>query len=205
MALLSVEPGELKRLIRQRRVTGADRFDEVWEGVYVMAPLADNEHQRLGLDLAIAIKEALGLVDQVQIFAGCNVSDQAKRWRRNYRCPDVAVFLPGNPAEDRKTHWFGGPDFAVEVVSPHDRSRDKFDFYRKVRVGELLLVDRRPWKLELFRSERDGWNLVGRQTLEEFAGFLPGVALGLNFKLIPHLPRPRIEVVRAHPRKKWLV
>jgi len=205
MALLSLDPGELKRLIRQRRVTGADRFDEVWDAVYVMAPLADNEHQRLGLDFAIAIKEALNLGDQAQIFAGCNVSDQLKRWRRNYRCPDVAVFLPGNLAEDRKTHWFGGPDFAAEIISPRDRSRDKFDFYRKVGVRELLLVDRSPWKLELFRCERDGWNLVGQSKLEDSADFLPSVALGLKFKLIPHLPRPRIEVSRAHPRKKWLV
>jgi hypothetical protein len=45
MALVSLEPSEFKRLVRQRRVTGADRFDEVWDGVYVMAPLADNEHQ----------------------------------------------------------------------------------------------------------------------------------------------------------------
>jgi hypothetical protein len=59
MALVSLEPTELKRLVRQRRDSGADRFDEVWDGVYVMAPLADNEHQSLDLDLAIAFKEAL--------------------------------------------------------------------------------------------------------------------------------------------------
>jgi len=44
MALVSLEPTELKRLIiRQRRESGADRFDEVWDGVYVLAPLADNQ------------------------------------------------------------------------------------------------------------------------------------------------------------------
>ena len=62
---------------------------------------------------------------RIRIFPGCNVSDRPKRWKKNYRCPDVAVFLPGNPAEDRETHWFGGPDFAVEILSPYDRSREK--------------------------------------------------------------------------------
>ena len=90
---------------------------------------------------------------QFKVFAGCNVSDQPKRWKRNYRCPDVAVFLPGNPAEDRKTHWFGGPDFAVEIISRFDRSREKFGFYKSVGVRELLLVDRHPWALELYRAD----------------------------------------------------
>ena len=61
VALVSLEPSELKRLIRQRRRCGGDRYDEVWDGVYVMAPLADNEHQSLGLKLAIALSDALAL------------------------------------------------------------------------------------------------------------------------------------------------
>ena len=35
------------RLRAERERTGADRYDEVWEGVYVMNPLPDNEHQKL--------------------------------------------------------------------------------------------------------------------------------------------------------------
>jgi Uma2 family endonuclease len=205
MALVSLEPSELKRLVRQRRVTGADRFDEVWDGVYVMAPLADNEHQSLGLNLAIAFKDALDSAEPIQIFAGCNVSDQPKRWKHNYRCPDVAVFLPGNPAEDRKTHWYGGPDFAVEVISRFDKSREKFGFYKSVGVRELLLVDRHPWSLELHRSGTVDWTLVGRADLESSAGPLSSTALGVTFQLVPGIARPQIEIVRKSPPKKWLV
>ena len=32
MAIVSLEPGELKRLISRRRRAGGDRWDEVWEG-----------------------------------------------------------------------------------------------------------------------------------------------------------------------------
>jgi Uma2 family endonuclease len=196
MAIVSLEPGELKRLIRRRRQAGGDRWDEVWDGVYVMPPLADNEHQGLGLELAIGLHSALGPDPGVQIFAGCNISDQPKRWRRNYRCPDVAVFLPGNPAEDRGTHWFGGPDLAVEITSRFDRSREKFAFYAKVKVRELLLVDRRPWQLELHRRIEDGWVLVDKSALDAPSG-LRSEVLPVIFRLVSGAKRPTIEVTRA--------
>jgi Uma2 family endonuclease len=198
MAIVSLDPGELKRLIRRRRDSGGDRWDEVWNGVYVMPPLADNEHQRLGLELAIDIRNVLGPDERIQLFAGCNISDQPKRWRRNYRCPDVAVFLPGNPAEDRGSHWFGGPDFAVEITSRFDRSREKFGFYAKVGVRELLLVDRNPWQLELYRRDGDRWELVGRCRLDD-AVVLSSQVLPLAFRLISGPRRPKIQVGRANP------
>jgi Uma2 family endonuclease len=198
MAIVSLEPGELKRLIRERRDSGSDRWDEVWDGVYVMPPLADNEHQRMGLDLGIDIRNALGPDERIQIFAGCNVSDQPKRWRRNYRCPDVAVFLPGNPAEDRGSHWFGGPDFAIEILSPFDRSREKFGFHAKVGVRELLLVDRRPWQLEIHRLEGDRFVRTGRSNLDDSTA-LPSQILPLTYRLVHGLTRPKIEVSRTKP------
>jgi Uma2 family endonuclease len=205
VALVSLEPNELKRLVRQRRDSGADRFDEVWDGVYVMAPLADNEHQRLGLKLAIGLTDALGSSDTIQIFAGCNVSDQPTRWKRNYRCPDLAIFLPGNAAIDRKTHWYGGPDFAIKVMSRFDRSREKFDFYKKVGVRELLLIDRHPWMLERYRVERADSTLVGRAALADPPSAILSDVLGLAFQLVPSRNRPQIEIVGKEPTKKWLI
>ena len=109
MALVSLEPSELEATgptaSRYRACRTASGRGVGW-WLHVMASvLADNEHQSLGLNLVIAFKDALDWQELVQIFAGCNVSDQAQHWKHNYRCPDVAVFLPGNSAEDRKTHW----------------------------------------------------------------------------------------------------
>jgi Uma2 family endonuclease len=199
MAIVSLEPGELKRLISRRRRAGADRWDEVWDGVYVMPPLADNEHQRIGLDMAISLRDILGPGDGLQIFAGCNVSDQPRRWRRNYRCPDLAVFLPGNPAEDRGSHWFGGPDFAAEVLSRRDRSREKLGFYAALGVRELLLVDRDPWKLEPYRRDGDRWTLAGIRALDGDATPLRSEVLPAAFRLVPGPNRPRVEVLRIDP------
>jgi Uma2 family endonuclease len=204
MTIVSIEPGEFKRMIRERRKFGGDRYDEVWDGVYVMSPWADNQHQRLAARLVVVFTLALGA--DIQIFAGCNVSDRPKRWQKNYRCPDVAVFLPGNLAEDRQTHWFGGPDFAVEIMSRNDRSREKFDFYFKVGVRDLLLINRRPWRLELYRSEETEWKNVGHSALGDgAASVLHSEVLELGFRLVKGTNRPQIEVSRITSKERWLV
>jgi len=203
MALLSVNPVDLAHLIRERRECGGDRYDEVWDGVYVMSPLADNEHQQLGFDLASAIKMGLVQDQRIRIFPGCNVSSRSQRWKRNYRCPDVAVFLPDNPAEDRKTHWFGGPDFAVEIQSPFDRSREKFGFYAKVGVRELMFVARRPWSLELHRRAGLEWHLVGKSEPAVKSLLLKSAVFPLGFRLVPGTNRPRIEVSQIESNLCW--
>src|SRR5207253_305814 len=70
-------------------------------------------------------------------------------------------------ARDCGTHWCGGPDFCVEIASPGDRSRDKLAFYAGIGVRELLLVDRDPWALELFRLSAGRLEPVGRSDLSK--------------------------------------
>jgi Uma2 family endonuclease len=84
------------------------------------------------------------------VLAGANVSDRVEGWEHNYRCPDVVVVLPGSAARDADTHWVGGPDLVVEVVSPNDRSLEKLGFYAALGVGEALLVNRDSKTAELF-------------------------------------------------------
>ena len=202
MEALILDPDLRKRLIRERRRTGADRFDEVWDGVYVMSPPADNLHQKLASRLTVVIDQAIGGPAAGTVFTGVNVSDQEAYGKRNYRCPDVAVFFPGNPAQDRGTHWFGGPDFAIEVISRYDRSRRKLPFYAKVSVRELLLVDRRPWALELYRMHEDAMELVGK-SVPETSALLSSVVLPVSFRLLPGTPNPRIEVIRNDGTQTW--
>jgi Uma2 family endonuclease len=195
MPAMVLDPDLVKRLKRERAITGADRFDEVWDGVYVMAPLANNEHQYLMLQLALAIAAAIRMPEEGVVFPGCNLSDREEGWKRNYRCPDVAVFLAGNPAKDCDTHWFGGPDFAVEIVSPKDRSRDKLDFYFKVGVRELLVVDRKPWKLELYRNDGNALTLAGVCPAAKPKPLDISV-IPFRFSLAAGQPRPKLVVVR---------
>jgi len=114
---------EWKEILRKRRALGHDRKDEVWNGVYFMAPDPTNSHQRLTSRIEDALEASAPVGSNVQ--AGGNVSDRKKGWKLNFRCPDVMVFLPGNPAEDCETHYAGGPDFLVEVVKPWRPEREK--------------------------------------------------------------------------------
>jgi len=203
MDLLILDPQLKSALIRQRRRRGLDHHDEVWEGVYVMSPLADDEHQELVGNLTHSFVVTIAYAGLGKVRPGVNVSDRADRWKRNYRCPDVVVFLNGTKARNLATHWLGGPDFAVEVVSRYDRSRKKLDFYAKVGTRELLLVDRYPWALELYRlSEAGTLDLVGRSAVEQ-PDILTSVILPLTFRLQAAEKRPRIAISHTDGVQTW--
>jgi Uma2 family endonuclease len=203
MKLLVNDPDQAKRLIRERRRSGGDRYDEVWNGVYVMSPLADNEHQKLITRLSTAIDSVVGERPGANVLAGANVTDRRDEWTKNFRCPDVVAFLPGNPAENFGSHWFGGPDFAVEVISRQDRSRKKLNFYAKVGVRELLLVDRSPWRLELYRLIGGRFEPAG---ISEPDGgeILTSAVLDMTFRLVTGQTRPQIEVACPADGRTWL-
>ncbi len=51
-------------------------------------------------------------------------------------------------------------------TSPDDRAREKLAFYAKVGTREVLLVDRDPWALELFRLREGRLAQVSRSTTD---------------------------------------
>src|SRR5438876_69925 len=99
-SLLVCDPQESQKLIAQRKATGLDRFDEVWEGVYVMPPIANNEHQALASRIGGILQPLGPWPEGGTVYVGVNVSDREQGWEHNYRVPDVAAFLKGNPARD---------------------------------------------------------------------------------------------------------
>ena len=195
MPLIVCDPQVEKRLIARRKKLGLDRYDEVWDGVYVMSPLPNPEHQELIGDFVAALKAFIPRAEG-RVYPGLNVSDRGKGWRKNYRCPDVAIYLKDNPVKEYKAHFCGGPDWAAEIVSPGDRSREKFDFYAKIGVRELLVIDREPWALELYVLKRKSLKLVGRSTSEDQAP-LSSTLFPITFRLLPGEPRPLIEVATS--------
>jgi Uma2 family endonuclease len=203
VATLVIDPKIEEELLENRRAWGGDKFDEVWDGVYVMAPLANVEHMQLMGNLSAAFINAFAQQPEVRVFPGVNVSDRQQNWKENYRCPDVAVVLPGSRAIDCDTFYFGGPDFVVEIVSDYDRSREKFDFYSRVGVREMLLVDRNPWQLELYRLIGSELKLVGNsEPLGQQS--LASQVLPLTFRLLSRPSgRPQIEIVKPASNERW--
>lgn len=196
-----------RSLHRRRKKAGADRWDEVWEGVYIVSPLPNVQHQELVGTVYAILAGAIAYGGRGRVFPGVNVSDQPKRWQRNYRCPDVAVYLETTSAEDRGTHWFGGPDLAVEIVSPGENPHAKLDFYAKVETRELLVIDRDPWRMELFRLTGGELASVG---VSEITGEQPGTTLAsetvpFTWRLVPGRDRPKIEMTGIESGQAWHV
>jgi Uma2 family endonuclease len=191
------------RIIAERRLSGADRYDEVWDGEYVMSPLANNEHQLLASRLSAIFHEVLGNRADVWSLAGANVSDQETDWTKNFRCPDVVVVLPGSRAQNRGTHWFGGPDLVVEIVSEGDASYEKFDFYGAIAVREAVIIDRDPWSLEIYATDNSGsMALAGRCDLEK-GGFVASKVLDAELRLVLQRTRPAIEILHPASGRMW--
>jgi Uma2 family endonuclease len=170
----------------------------------MMAPLPNAEHQQIAVRLAAIFEECIGWNDEAFVLAGTNVSDRRKGWETNYRCPDVAVYLPGTRATNCRTHWLGGPDFAVEIASEDDLTRDKMPFYSKVGTRELLIVDRDPWSLELLRLVGKKLKSVGTSSGKR-AVALQSRVLPFSFRLVGGKLRPMIEVIRSTDGKTWRV
>lgn len=202
MAVL-IKDRELAREVReQRKRLGHDKYDEVWDGVVVVPALPNNEHQRIVQRLSTPFSAVIDWDGGDQVLPGANVSDREKDWKENYRCPDLVVYLAGNPATDEGTHWHGGPDLAVEIVSPEDDPREKLDFYAKVGTKEVLIVDRHPWALELYQLRRRRFRTAGRSDTSNPAVLTSGV-LPLTFQLRDGTPRPTIIVTHAATGQVW--
>ena len=198
------DPSTVKEIRSERSKKGLDKYDEVWNGVVVVMPLPNNEHQTLVGKLTLTVGAALDWPNDHRILPGINLSDRVKGWKKNYREPDFAVFLDTNPAKDCVTHWVGGPDFLVEIVSPDDQTREKLPFYEKVGTREVLVIDRDPWKLELYKLVEGKLNLIG--TAKPGTGKpLSSDVLPVSFSLEAGDPGPKLVVRKTGSSQEWKI
>ena len=204
MATLITDPGLQQQLLAERVEWGGDIFDEVWEGTYIMTPSPNLEHQDISTGLVTVFRVAIDWPGLGKVYHVVNVSDREQGWKRNYRVPDIAVALNGTQVRFCDTHFCGGPDLVVEIVSPYDLSRDKLKFYGTVGVREVMLIDRDPWCLELYRLDEDELRLFGKSRLDEPA-LLSSAVVPLSFRLLPGQPRPQIEVTHRDGVQRWIV
>jgi Uma2 family endonuclease len=203
MATVVMDRKFAELLREERAAAGSDRWDEVWEGTYMMSPLPNNEHQQIATRIGAICEEIVGWGgNSAVVLVGTNVSDREEGWEHNYRCPDVVVYLPGTTAKNCDTHWCGGPDFGVEIASRDDATREKIGFYAKVRTGELLIVDREPWQLELLRLDGGELKSVGVSTIDS-GHELRSAVLPLIFRLTSGETRPTIQVAHPVDEKTW--
>ena len=204
MAVMVLDPYTEERLLAERAGTDGDQYDEVWEGVYVVTPLPNNDHQEIVGEFVSILTEVIRRPGLGKVFPGVNLSDREEDWKQNYREPDVAVFLRDGKAINCGTHWRGAADFLVEIISPGERTREKIPFYSRLGVVELLVIDRDPWSLELYRQRDGQLTKIGQSTLAA-PDRLASETVGLMFQLLPNAPRPQVQVTHAGTGREWLL
>jgi hypothetical protein len=60
MPVLVNDPDIAERLKAEREASGAHHHDEVWEGIYVMPPLPNDEHQEIAGGIYAIFQHVLG-------------------------------------------------------------------------------------------------------------------------------------------------
>ncbi|GAC1335674.1 MAG: hypothetical protein NVSMB14_03100 [Isosphaeraceae bacterium] len=193
MSLVVQDPRLAREIRAKRESLESGHRDEVWEGVYIVMPDPDIVHQELVTQLAAILVFMIAFPKLGRVHGGGNISNRDKDWIGNYRIPDVSVFLNDTSAIDRDSYWLGGPDFAIEVVSPDDLAREKLPFYANVGTREVLIIDREPWALELYRLRDGELRLVG-VSKPKCASRLASEVIPMSFRLIEGSPRPSIEI-----------
>ena len=129
--ILGEPPAAVQHLIEDRRALGLDGYDEVWEGQYHMAPMARADHgdvQAQVLHLLIDLARSRHLYATGPFNLGLDKND--------FRVPDGGVF------ESRPREVYVPKALVVlEVQSPDDETFDKFPFYCRQGVQEVIVAD----------------------------------------------------------------
>ncbi len=152
--ILGDRPPEIEEWFRLRRERGQDLFDEVWEGVYHVAPAPNRRHGRVDNELAVAfgpLARQAGLVGS----GPCNIGDPG-----DFRVPDQAYFR----AESADT-WSPTAAIVVEIVSPHDETWAKLDFYHRHAVDEIVVADPATRRVVILARASDRYERVAASGL----------------------------------------
>jgi Uma2 family endonuclease len=169
----------------ERRRMGADRWDEMWEGVLHMVPPRSRWHQRFGsrliaLLLPIAEERGLELSHETGFYRpSCD--------ERDYRVPDLVFARP----EQTTKRGVEGADLVVEILSEGDESREKLSFYAECGVSEVLLIDPETRELELYVLRGGRLHVA----LPDDHGGVRSQVLGVSFATTPG---PRLSLSWPH-------
>ena len=156
-----------ENFLEERRRLGHDKKDELWDGVLHMVPPPSSRHQRIAIDLLLAlhaIARRFGLEpwsDSTGVFGP----------GENWRIPDATFARP----DQRSERGLESAELVIEVLSPNDESRKKLPYYASTGVREVWIVDPVTKVVEIFAGTtavRGGVSTVLGVRLETVGGNL---------------------------------
>lgn len=148
-------PADFEQLLQRRRRWGADRHDEVWQGVLHMSPEPSRAHLDVQQQLAVILDGPARTGELVPGVGGFNLGTED-----DYRAPDGGLFRERSTAT-----WNPTAALCLEIVSPGDESWEKIPFYAAHHIDELLIVDPAKRTVDWLALEQGDYRPVDRSRL----------------------------------------
>jgi Uma2 family endonuclease len=166
-----------EEMLAQRKRIGADRWDEMWNGVLHMPPMPNRVHQDFNSDLETWIRDHWARPFGNRVHREINLASIGG-WPDDYRIPDLLLLTPDRFYIDHNEYFEGPPLVVVEIHSPGDEAYEKLDFYAEIGVPEAWIIDRDSRKPEVFELKRGEY--VAAAVNDE--GWLVSRATGIRFR-----------------------
>jgi hypothetical protein len=163
-------------VLQWRRETGADRFDEMWEGVMHMNLPPSAEHQEFVWSIETWLrtnwmKAGRKVLHQFAVSA-------IENWMESFRVPDVILIKPGQASMIKGSHFHGPPAVVVEVRGPGDESLEKLDFYAALGVPNVWIVETATKAAAMYQITGGSYE---RQTAND-TGWLASESVGIELR-----------------------
>jgi Uma2 family endonuclease len=176
----AIIPNVSESVLATRRSWGADRADEVWNGVLHMLPPPRKTHQQFEGELETWIRNHWVTRGKGQVYHQIAISPLQEHWTQDYRVPDLVLLTPDRFHIDRETYFCGAPTMAVELKSEDDETYEKLDFYADLQIPELWVIDADTCQPELHALA--GSSFTPRKA--DHDGWLQSVATGIQFRAV---------------------
>jgi Uma2 family endonuclease len=150
----AVMPVALPDVLAMRKRTGADQWDEVWEGVLHMPPAPNRFHQDLEGSLETYLRFRWARPRGAKVYHQINLAAPGGWPEKNYRIPDLLLLTPERFSIDHNEYFEGAPDVVVEIHSPGDEAYEKLPFYAALGVPEAWIIDRDTKEPEIYLLKR---------------------------------------------------
>lgn len=148
-----------------RRTTGADRWDEVWDGSLRLTPPPTREQLVLEGELELWLHLNWALAAEGKVCRQLPVS-LVKDWETDFRIPDLALLGPDQLELDRGDHLSGPPLVAIELHSEAAPTYDKLIYYAQIGVREIWVIPIDGGEVEIYRCKEGVALLAGPSNSE---------------------------------------
>lgn len=168
------------RLLDERRRSGADQWDEMWEGVLHMPAMPNRFHQEIEFQFQQWLRKHWAQPCGGRVYQQVNLALPGRWPEKDYRIPDLILLSAERLRYDHGEYCDGPPLVVVEIRSPDDESYEKLDFYAELGVPEAWIIDRDTLRPEVYRLQggkyvaaapaSDGWTSSPATGVEMRAG-----------------------------------